>query len=256
MAPAKPKSPSKAKQRPAAPAPTPVPAATQAPANASLAAASAAAAAMTAEELEEAHIPRWRRQSVREARAASERAPSAPAVKMKFQTDPEAGVERFQVRYALVTITDTMDEVTGARVGELQAGDEVEVLDRQAAWVMVRTPYGVEGWIHRTTLGSRIQPKTAEAGGATDSSTGNGSSGDEAPQLEDLLANITAQRQAPANVEASGQAAVEAAASGEMAEAVDQEPGPEPVKTLPPAPKSQGSRQSRSRRHSRPASAS
>ena len=227
---------------------------------------------MAAGVLEEAHIPRWRRQSVREARAASERAPAAPAVKMRFHTDPEPGAERFQVRYALVTMTDTMDELTGTRVGELQSGDEVEVIDRHGTWVMVRTPYGIEGWIHRTTLGSRVVPKeTAETGAPMNvagAAPATGSS-DPSPQLEDILATITAQRQAQSLTKDSkkpiaAQAAVDSAgeASTAPSEASTAPPERDRARPAPDVPEPRqpstppDTRRPRPSRQSRPASAS
>ena len=71
---------------------------------------------------------------------------------MTFARTSSSDLERRIVRYDLVPLNDIPDEIRGTSVGQLQANDEVELIERRGAWVKVRTPVGAEGWIHRTTL--------------------------------------------------------------------------------------------------------
>ena len=105
---------------------------------------------------DEANMPRWRRPSLKEARFASERAPSAPAPSLAFAAAAATGAERRFIRYDLVRLGDAPDEIKSREVGQLQANDQVEVVERRGNWVLVRTPVGVEGWLHRTTLGDVV----------------------------------------------------------------------------------------------------
>ncbi len=117
----------------------------------------------------EALMPRWRRPSLKTARYASPRVAPAPSPAMTFAAAPSTGLERRLVRYDLVALTDIPDEIQGAQVGQLQANDEVEITGRRGAWVQVRTPLGVEGWIHRTTLESQNEaPETTGSQPPTD----------------------------------------------------------------------------------------
>ncbi len=104
---------------------------------------------------DEAHMPRWRRPSLKAARYAS--GVPGQSWQLAFAAASEAGVERRLVRYDLVRLYDQPDEIRSQQVGELQANDEVEVLDKRAGWLLVRTPIGSEGWVHRTTLGPAIE---------------------------------------------------------------------------------------------------
>ncbi len=115
-------------------------------------------------------MPRWRRPSLRAARMASERAPAPAAVPLAFGDRAADGAERARIRYQLVRLTDEPDEIRSTQIAQLVAGDEVEVLERRAAWARVRTPMGVEGWVPKMTLGAVDE-------GATPSSTAGGSTG-------------------------------------------------------------------------------
>ena len=110
---------------------------------------------------DEANMPRWRRPSLKAARFASERVPNAPAPNLVFAAAAATDVERRLVRYDLVRLGDAPDEVKSREVGQLQANDQVEVLERRGNWLRVRTPVGVEGWLHRTTLGDVVGPAAA-----------------------------------------------------------------------------------------------
>jgi uncharacterized protein YgiM (DUF1202 family) len=92
----------------------------------------------------------------------------------------------------------------GLPVGELRAGDEVDVIGRRGVWTEVRTPRGRVGWLHRTTL----EVPAAEAVAAPSIATGPasepelasaiGSVDDEPPNLDRMLAAIVAERRATA----------------------------------------------------------
>jgi hypothetical protein len=188
---------------------------------------------MAAELAEEAHLPRWRRQSLNEARKAKPQS-TAPAPSMHFRDGASPDAQRAVVRYDLVRMTDVPDEITGNVVGELQSGDEVEIVQRKGVWLLVRTPFGNEGWIHRTTLG-HTQP------GAGGPEQANGGSDDAPPILDTILATITAQRREQA---ATAAAPAESATLGPS----DPEP-PEPTSSSArsdDAPRSRQRRQARS----------
>jgi len=99
-----------------------------------------------------------------------------------------------------VPLLDRPDEVMGIPIAELRAGDEVDVIERRAVWVEVRTPNGRAGWLHRTTLEIAKQDplpsppaKTAVDLGTEDEPA----IGEPQPQaLDQILAAIVAQRRA------------------------------------------------------------
>ena len=110
---------------------------------------------------EEDGIPRWRRPSLIAARKASMVAdPSMIAAeRLTFaRTDLEPDVERERrwIRYRMVRLSDGPDELMSAEIGRLDAGDEVELLERSGAYWQVRTPTGHVGWVHRMTLGDVV----------------------------------------------------------------------------------------------------
>jgi hypothetical protein len=102
---------------------------------------------------EEAGMPRWRRPSLRAARAAADRGDLGPQLQLTFREDAAPGVERRRIRYRLVRLSDAPDEVRSAELGRLDQGDEVELLHEQGTFWFVRAPDGTEGWVHRMTLG-------------------------------------------------------------------------------------------------------
>ena len=107
----------------------------------------------------EANMPRWRRPSLLEARR-SDPTRQAPAyrIPMRFSDERANNKDVRIVRYAIVPLLDRPDEVLGAHLFDLAAGDEVLPVGGQGAFVEVTCPNGEHGWIHRTTLGIRPTP--------------------------------------------------------------------------------------------------
>jgi hypothetical protein len=107
----------------------------------------------------EANMPRWRRPSLLEARRAdpTRLAPSA-RLKLRFTDARGSSPDIRVVRYAVVPLLDRPDEIMGARVADLESGDEVLSVGAQGAYVEVMCPDGEHGWVHRTTLGTRLAP--------------------------------------------------------------------------------------------------
>ncbi len=112
----------------------------------------------------EADMPRWRRPSLLEARRTDpirNPAPARPHLAFAIQSASSSGAgERRKVRYAVAPLLDEPDELRSFRIGELTAGDEVQVESRRGAFVEVLCPDGRRGWVHRTTL---AEPSTSGA---------------------------------------------------------------------------------------------
>ena len=144
---------------------------------------------------EETLLPRWLRPSVRAARVASPKlpAPEERRAPLLFAGPLNGETERLAIRYDRVQLLDRPDEALGMPVGELDTGDEVEVLERDAIWVRVRTPANRDGWVPAMTLAPEpLTERAAEqALGSIDEADG--------PALEELLA-IAAERRALADV--------------------------------------------------------
>jgi hypothetical protein len=102
----------------------------------------------------EALMPRWRRPSLLAARKADPlRVSHGGRTSLRFATR-EVPTSRRVVRYAVVALLDRPDEVLGRQLADLQAGDEVDVLDATGAFWQVACPDGAQGWVHRMTLGA------------------------------------------------------------------------------------------------------
>jgi hypothetical protein len=141
------------------------------------------------------HMPRWRRPSLMEARKADPmRGGGAAAVRLTFTGDAGAavtGLERRLIRYRLVSLLDTPDEVRGVEIGVLDEGDEVVLMEKRGTYWRVLCPDGRDGWLHKMTLGDVVIDPSTQAG---DSWT----SGDEGPAVggfEDILRAYTEHRQ-------------------------------------------------------------
>lgn len=156
----------------------------------------------------ESLMPRWRRPSLLEARKTDPiRSPAPERARLTFASmvdDPntEAGFaaastgpvspassgsfERRTIRYAVIPLLDRPDEIMATRIGELVAGDEVQVEQRSGAYCHVLCPDGRRGWVHRTTLGDHVAPAPAPQLRA------NGSEAE--PDAENALAALLAAR--------------------------------------------------------------
>jgi hypothetical protein len=115
-------------------------------------------------EPDESKMPRWRRPSLMQARRADVRL-TDKREPIRFEDASIDTADRRLVRYDLARVTDGPSEVGTTELGLLGRGDEVLVLDRQGTYVRVRTPDGLEGWVHRTIL-SQFEAPAAPAGAA------------------------------------------------------------------------------------------
>lgn len=147
-------------------------------------------------------MPRWLRPSVRAARVASTKNPTprerrAPVA---FAAPVDGATERLVVRYDLVQLLDRPDEALGMPVGELDTGDEIEVLERVTIWARVRTPADRDGWVPAMTLASAdVLSPEPDGEPAAEEMHGVPREAD-LPALEDLLA-IAAERRALADAQ-------------------------------------------------------
>ncbi len=104
----------------------------------------------------EAGMPRWRRPSLLEARKAD---PTRNVVASRHLSFDRAvvgtadGRERRVIRYAVVRLLDAPDELRSAEIGQLDQGDEVQLIERSGSYWLVLCPDGRQGWLHRMTLG-------------------------------------------------------------------------------------------------------
>jgi hypothetical protein len=108
----------------------------------------------------EALMPRWRRPSLIQARKADPVRSFTPAPRLTFDvalTGPLAGHhERRLIRYRVVRLLDSPDELRGIEIGYLDQGDEVELLEQHGAFWLVAAPDGQQGWLHKMTLGDTV----------------------------------------------------------------------------------------------------
>ena len=149
-------------------------------------------------------MPRWRRQSLLDARKADPTRSVRTAVSLTFSGragEAVSGLERRPIRYRLVGLLDQPDDVRGVEIGSLDEGDEVVLLERLGAYWRVLCPDGSEGWLHKMVLGAPIadDPPTVAAlppgsnlpapAGATPASRANANpgaswtAGDEGPSI-------------------------------------------------------------------------
>ena len=80
--------------------------------------------------------------------------PAAPPAARAFDRPPAAGVERLRIAYSRVRLSSLPDDLRSAELGRLDRGDEVELVDSHEGYLLVRTPAGVTGWVHRHALTS------------------------------------------------------------------------------------------------------
>jgi hypothetical protein len=127
----------------------------------------------------DAHLPRWRRPSLMEARKADPRRSASTTMRLTFdraEASAMAGHERRRIRYRLVTLLDTPDEVRALEIGSLDEGDEVMLLERSGSYWRVLCPDGREGWLHKMTLGDVVIDGPSDDGPATWTSADGGPS--------------------------------------------------------------------------------
>jgi hypothetical protein len=141
----------------------------------------------------DAHLPRWRRPSVMEARKTDPLRTVSTNVKLTFDGDAGAavtGMERRLIRYRLVSLLSAPDEVRGVEIGVLDEGDEVVLLEKRGTYWRVLCPNGLEGWLHKMTLGDVVIDSTS-------ASPDTWTAGDAPPRggFEDVLRAYTERRQ-------------------------------------------------------------
>ncbi len=124
----------------------------------------------------EAAMPRWRRPSLLEARKADPTRSVTVSPRLSFSDGaaPDEGLERRVIRYRVVRLLDAPDELRSADIGQLDQGDEVQLLERSGAYWLVLCPDGRRGWLHKMTLGEIVDDaaakSTAESWGAAEPS--------------------------------------------------------------------------------------
>jgi hypothetical protein len=107
----------------------------------------------------EAGMPRWRRPSLLEARKTDPLRTVGVAAPQSFQhgaVGPLDGHERRLIRYSVVTLLDTPDELHAREIGHIGRGDEVQLLERSGSYWRILCPDGRQGWIHKMTLGEVV----------------------------------------------------------------------------------------------------
>jgi hypothetical protein len=108
----------------------------------------------------EALMPRWRRPSLLQARKADPIRDNTPAPRLTFGqglVGPLNGRERRVIRYRVVRLLDSPDELRGAEIGYLDQGDEVQLLEKYGAYWLILCPDGRQGWLHNMTLGEIVE---------------------------------------------------------------------------------------------------
>ncbi|HYO41688.1 MAG TPA: SH3 domain-containing protein [Candidatus Limnocylindrales bacterium] len=152
-------------------APVPVSAAQLAAAAAAVTAVAEAVGSGAGPEID-AHLPRWRRPSLMEARKADPArdggvGPEALAAsRLTFDgrvSEAVSGLERRRIRYRMVSLLDMPDEIRGVEIGSLDEGDEVVMLEKRGTYWRVLCPNGSEGWLHKMTLGDVVIATTGTA---------------------------------------------------------------------------------------------
>ena len=110
----------------------------------------------------ESAMPRWRRPSLMEARKADPRRMPSTLQPLSFadsRVEPAKGYERRTIRYRVVRLLDAPDELRSADIGQLDQGDEVQLIEKWGAYWLVLCPDGRQGWLHKMTLGDVVDAK-------------------------------------------------------------------------------------------------
>ena len=85
-------------------------------------------------------LPRWRRPSLLQARKADPVRDAAPAPRLTFGeglVGSISGRERRVIRYRVVRLLDSPDELRGVEIGYLDQGDEVQLIEKYGAYWLV-----------------------------------------------------------------------------------------------------------------------
>ena len=104
-------------------------------------------------------MPRWRRPSVQAARKADP-IRDVGSARLTFDdglVSSIEGRERRVIRYRVVRLLDSPDELRGTEIGYLDQGDEVQLLEKYGAYWLVVAPDGQQGWLHKMTLGEVVR---------------------------------------------------------------------------------------------------
>ena len=104
-------------------------------------------------------LPRWRRPSLLQARKTDPIRDTDAGPRLTFDhglVGPLDGRERRVIRYRVVRLLDSPDELRGAEIGYLDQGDEVQLLEKYGAYWLVLCPDGRQGWLHKMTLGDVV----------------------------------------------------------------------------------------------------
>jgi hypothetical protein len=115
--------------------------------------------------VDESLLPRWRRPSLQQVRRADPLRAVADTPSLSFAAsgmETGDGYERRQIRYRLVRLLDSPDELRSAEIGVLDRGDEVLLLERRGVYWLVLCPDGRQGWVHRMTLSDPTQDEAPE----------------------------------------------------------------------------------------------
>jgi hypothetical protein len=107
----------------------------------------------------EASMPRWRRPSLIEARKNDPARNPHTNQPLSFDggiVNAAEGYERRTIRYRVVRLLDAPDEFRSADIGQLDQGDEVQLIERSGTYWLVLCPDGRQGWIHKMTLGDVV----------------------------------------------------------------------------------------------------
>ncbi len=115
----------------------------------------------------DAHLPRWRRPSLMEARK-NDPLRGGVTAKASLTFDEQSsevldGRERRRIRYRMVSLLNVPDEVQGVEIGSLDEGDEVVLVEKAGTYWRVLCPDGREGWLHKMTLGDVVIDSSSAA---------------------------------------------------------------------------------------------
>ena len=104
-------------------------------------------------------MPRWRRPSLLEARKTDPARTPHTNQPLSFDggiVNAAEGYERRMIRYRVVRLLDAPDEFRSADIGQLDQGDEVQLIERSGTYWLVLCPDGRQGWLHKMTLGDVV----------------------------------------------------------------------------------------------------